>query len=183
MNRSLTATFRFFDSEGIFIKQTGGEGDGPGEFRSKWACLPSDTWFVAYGSPRRAVWFDSEGDPVKTVRYPTGEGRGAGLSGVFSDGSFLLSGNLSSWSGSELGPGLHTSTQDVFVVSPGGDSAKTLFTMGIQKNDCTTERCLRQVFGPTGQLLPNGDEFYFGWPESYELGVADKGGRVLRSIR
>jgi hypothetical protein len=176
-------TIRFFDSEGIFIKQTGGEGDGPGEFRGKSACLPSGSGFVAYGRPGIVVWFDEQGDPVKTARIPTIDGRFGGLSGVFSDGSFLISGNVSAWSARELGPGLHTSTQDVFVTSADGDSVNNLFTMGIQNNACSTERCLRQLFGPTGQLLPNDDEFFFGWPDSYEIGVADKTGRVLRKIR
>jgi len=65
---------RLFAADGQWQWTAGGRGDGPGEFKSlqDTEVLPGDTILVFDRPARRASWFDSMGEFIRSVRFPDG---------------------------------------------------------------------------------------------------------------
>jgi hypothetical protein len=93
-----SSTIRVFGSDGGFLTEMGGEGDGPGEFRlisGMWITAP-DTLHIWDSSAMRLTTFVADGSLVGTERFaasqPAGPGGSLdGLAGLFSDGGPALS--------------------------------------------------------------------------------------------
>src|SRR5690606_11814210 len=60
---------RFYDSDGLYLAASGGEGDGPGEFRNAFtlAVLPGDTLWVGELQPWSWEVFAPDGRWVRSV--------------------------------------------------------------------------------------------------------------------
>jgi hypothetical protein len=85
-----TSELRFFDSNGRFSRQVGGEGDGPGEYRfmSLFWTRAGDTVVVA--DARGLSILDPQGRFVRLIQPgPAGTGRAAQLVGQLDDGTLL----------------------------------------------------------------------------------------------
>ena len=89
-----TNTLRFFDSDGSLTKVVGRSGEGPGEFtRLYWVRRYGDRLFAYDSSQRRLSEFTLGGDLVGTVTVnPVPPYVAALVTGVFSDGTFLVRG-------------------------------------------------------------------------------------------
>jgi hypothetical protein len=82
---------RFYDEEGRFLHGSGGDGEGPGEFRSVgfiWR-LGTDSLAVLDYRLFRISIFDLDGVFGRTVRLEGGENEMVFPSGLFGDGSLL----------------------------------------------------------------------------------------------
>lgn len=93
-----SSTIRVFSSDGGFLTEMGGEGDGPGEFRliSGLAITPPDTLHIWDSSALRLTTFLADGSLVGTQLFPASQPGGPGgsldgLAGLFSDGTPALS--------------------------------------------------------------------------------------------
>ncbi len=84
---------RVFDAEGVFIRNLGGSGEGPGEFAllsEVWA--RGDTILASDGFRGRISVFGRGGDVLETFRVEVAEGRGGYRSPTrqFTDGAILV---------------------------------------------------------------------------------------------
>lgn len=90
-----SSELRFYDATGSYLRASGGEGEGPGEFlllRSLYR-LGGDSLLVRDPLAGRLSLFDAEGAFVRVIRLtPTDGAPMPTLSGVFDDGSFLVHG-------------------------------------------------------------------------------------------
>jgi hypothetical protein len=177
----LDKTIRIFDETGSFLKQTGGEGQGPSEFQSIWACTRTKTGFAVFGWPGKVAWFDTDGDLVRTIRATDAASDISEVRGVFEDGSSLVTTSTSD--ASDLGAGVHTTTRQLLVLSPDADSVQAELTVNAFSYASNGGNGSNQIFGPRGQFLAAGNDLIYGWPASYEIGFFDQTGRPLRKVR
>lgn len=86
---------RFFTAEGVFDGASGGDGDGPGEFRNlAWIRELPDQRLAAFDPfQRRTSYFDRSGAFVESVPLPSPPGLGSqrvSVESVFDDGRVLV---------------------------------------------------------------------------------------------
>ena len=85
-----TNEIRFYGPEGAFLSASGGEGEGPGEFRRLSALrrLRGDSLFAQDGRLYRSSVFDGQGRFIRTVQPQASRGRSS-IDIVFDDGMML----------------------------------------------------------------------------------------------
>jgi len=85
-----TNEIRFYGPEGAFLSASGGEGEGPGEFRRLRALrrLRGDSLFAQDGRLYRSSVFDGQGRFIRTVQPQASRGRSS-IDIVFDDGMML----------------------------------------------------------------------------------------------
>jgi hypothetical protein len=87
-----TQELRFYDAAGRYLSRAGGNGEGPGEFRSiiGLQVAAGDTILVYDGSLARITYFDPEGSLARTTRV-TGERSGPAMAfQLLRDGSLVV---------------------------------------------------------------------------------------------
>lgn len=90
-----SSTIKLFDATGAFLRSFGGEGAGPGEFRTMqyFARMRDDSLAVFDRELRRLTVFDSEGQRAREISLGmTSSSPFGSVLGIFDDGSLLLSG-------------------------------------------------------------------------------------------
>lgn len=83
---------RYFDSTGAWIRSSGRQGQGPGEFTDPFYInvLPGDTIYVGDFRPFQFLVFDEKGDWVRTVRPDPVEVNNPASRSVLADGRLVL---------------------------------------------------------------------------------------------
>jgi hypothetical protein len=74
---ALARRVRVFDSDGRFLREMGGPGEGPGEMSSRVMLVmlgPGDTVLVADGGQRRVIRFTPDGNPAGSFLLPSTDG-------------------------------------------------------------------------------------------------------------
>jgi len=183
---------RLYDSAGEFLKSSGGEGAGPGEFRSIGMLerFANDSLLTWDWRNNRAQVFDPELEFVRSLRL---QGPGDSESGLtpmpiapLRDGTILTQERRAFMSGSEMGVSRdsllyfhHDATgalidtvrrfpsAQVYVSSP-GEGRISVSSL---------------AFGRSPQVAVSGDGFYFGASDLYEIRRYTTDGQLVRIIR
>jgi hypothetical protein len=176
-------TVRVFDSTGQFISQFGRRGEGPGEFRSMLrACVPFGDG-IAVVESSRVSFFDGQG--VYLERVDVVGPSGMSVAGLFPDRSLLVRTNAPpspTWI-----PGVQTQTGTVALQDSTGSATHwslnvNIFTSNVVRTDTGYARFNPRI-GPSSILLTLGEDFVYGWGDSYDLQVFDRHGTLSRIIR
>ncbi len=178
---------RFYDDGGEFVKSTGRQGEGPGEFtrlgpidRIRGDSLAATGW----GLNRQSV-FDSNGELARTVGYqPTADIPRPVLLGTFDDGSALIHGG-SDYNGPPSG--LVRAHASLFRFDREGSHANN---MGVFPE---SEAFYRQQqnfvyivslpFAKRSVHLAVGDHFYFANTARYEVQIYGTDGVLQMLVR
>lgn len=172
-----TRTIRLFSSSGEFLWETGGSGDGPGEFRMLVGCHRFSDGFAGVDRGSTQL-FGSDGSFMASVSFPSlGNGLPYGL-GVFSDGSALLLSNSR-----DRTPGLNLESANAFHLSHEGLVIDSLIGVPYARRVVGPEMSYSQAFGPQAQFLPAGGKLFFGWPQEYSIEVYDESWQLEKRIR
>jgi len=175
---------RLFSPDGTWLWTAGGKGEGPGEFKflEKAQIVPGDTILVFDRGLRRATWFDSSGEFVRSVQVSTGD-RSAFCRGVLDPNTWLFESMLPSSDSA----GVSRWQREIQLVGSAGIPLATLDTL-------TTDLSLSETKGNHSLIvtLP-----FFGRPifaagegkayitdnTSWEIRVFDQTGTFVRLIR
>jgi len=185
-----TNEIRIYSPEGKFLRASGGEGEGPGEFRSIGGIYLSrgDTIIVADQRLLRLTLFDSTGDFARTIRLSPVEGRPPTLHGllldtvgVYSvvfhqtvqgkggyarDTSAVILRPMDSESDRPVGPGYFPATERyLFVMNNGGIAEFNL------------------PFGRDRHIAVSNELVWIGPSDRYEFRGYDPGGVLKRIVR
>lgn len=178
-------TVRVFDRAGRFLLRFGGKGDGPGEFGTNLnSCIPNGDEIVVFESTR-ASFFDRNGEFLHRAQLQL---PGAmGIQGVFPDRSLLVRVADPTSTRDPMAEVL-VGTRAIRVLEPDGRlrdwtlviNSMTIvqFSTGGGEKGSTIQR-----HGPSSLILVAGNEFIYGWPASYEIGVYGRDGELKRTIR
>jgi len=181
-----------YDSAGHFQFQAGRSGQGPGEFGQLW-------WASAYRGDSIAA-FDMSGDKL-SVFAPDGEfarglrtpplpgqdrppgtmGFTAGADAAYGDGHFLAypRGHLDISEG--VGPAWYKHL--LLRLNPSGESWDTLGSFEIMEQYWSGTQQEQYWFGGVAVSAVGSDVLYFGKGKTFEVGVHDGSGRLIRLIR
>jgi hypothetical protein len=186
ISNSGTEEIRFFDSQGRYLRTTGGKGGGPGEFSNLiWIYPLGDDSIVAWDdSPPGIAFFDREGRFGHSARpEPPGV-----LRGVFADGSLLFAEHVL-WSGPREGrqrPPARAyrldrdgAVIDSLPVFPGRE-----FHFQVRGREGYGSISLSPPpFGRFTAFAVSGDGFYAGSQDEFELTYYDLHGRLTTLVR
>lgn len=180
-------TIRLYDEQGQFLREVGGEGDGPGEFRSVVALerFGGDSLAAFDWRSKRVSLFTGEGDFVGTIRLHQ-----PGVEPIFGahplrDGSLVV-GTVwgSPMLGRNFGTGLHRSQQPVFRY---GSTGELLDTVGLFPGLEIYVRQDRSVgYAPFGHITTidvYDDLVYVGTGDRMEIRAYSPEGDLERIIR
>ncbi len=176
---------RFFDQTGAFLSQFGRRGEGLADFRiGPRACVAHGDGIAIVDGMERVSFFNAEGEFLDRTEIHLSVW--TNIHGIFPDGSILTQArdlkDETRWT-----PGVHTESAIVSIFRPDGQPGTWTLTMNGRRTVLTTWRdsptVLDQPFGPQLILLTLGEEFVYGWADSYDLQVFDRGGMLKRIIR
>jgi len=173
---------KVFDSTGRHLQTIGGDGEGPGEFRAVWlvGVYRGDSIYAFdYGLMRTSI-FAPDGTFGRAVRNPIPGNYW--MTGVFSDGSFLLQ---NPGEGRPQGPpGLKWDTAAVVVVSPDGDRVDTLGYFP-NRQILLESNGLQAMYHFQDVAIGNAGagEFFFGTSDQDEVRFYNREGELERIIR
>lgn len=156
---------KFFDSQGKLLLLVGGEGSGPGEFRSirEVSLMPGDTLAAfEYGTSRMSI-FTPSGQLVRTVQVEGDIGFQPGLA----DGTFLMTKAGSSG-------GAQTQGTDLVRIASDGREVAELGRVP----EGFPGLIFREV-----QVIAHGDQYLIADGERYELRVYAADGTLLTIVR
>ncbi len=203
---------RWYDAQGKFVRKTGGEGGGPGEYRfvSWMRRLPGDSLMLHDVMAQRITVVAPDGTVGRTVNLaaaapppPAAEAGGAGgrgrivMSGLgrwrivapFADGTMLA---RASGAPPMENSGSVARDSVVYVrLAPDGSVRDTLGTFVGDETVVTTGGSGGNMsvmvgpppFGRTTQVAVDRDGFWVGTQDRYELRRYDTGGRLQRIVR
>lgn len=189
-----TSEVRFFDAEGSHLRTTGGEGDGPGEFRSLGGLErgEADT-LLAFDS--RARWISvlsPEGAFVRSIAL-----EGAALipriEGRLASGRFLsISAGIGDLSGRQDGTEVTRNDVALLMLAADGRSTDTLLTTPGPERVFKVMQSSGQImsislttppFGRTPTYALFGDEVYVAPQDAAEIRVFGEDGALRRIVR
>jgi hypothetical protein len=188
-----TKEVRYYGPDGRHLKSVGGDGDGPGEFRSiHWVgALPGDS--VAAWDPiqKRITILDPRGGVARMATTTGIPGMVPQVRGVLSDGSLVLTSgfNTASMMGAS---GVRRDTATYLRVGRDGSVRDTLGRfpgmenyVGMSKQGANTTFTMQQVpFGRQAVAAGSGERLYVGTGESgYEVRVYRADGALERIVR
>ena len=186
---ALPTEVRLFSGTGAHRVTLGGEGDGPGEFRSivKLGRLDPDS-LVVYDRRRVAV-FDPDGRLARTARV---EAASPGFDGfVVVDGGFLITEYHGPFTEENLAAGIETGVRrepmPLVALSPTGEVLDTLLmTAGyesavMRSGDGVADGAA--VLGRATHLAVLGRHLYLGDATEFEYTVRTLGGALERIVR
>jgi len=182
---------RIYDSGGVHIRDFGGTGDGPAEFRFPQKLrLLGDTVVVFEGSPPTVVRFRSDGTFISRTRLGPASGEGAVLFGTAfgylseREGVFASEPSDRPW----LAPGLQREetviwrySLDSHVIDPIATVRTREITVRVRENGRLAWRDV--PFGKTTFLAASNDRIYAAPTENFSILVLDRAGRLTRIIR
>jgi hypothetical protein len=121
-----TNEIRFYEPGGVFVSASGGDGEGPGEFRRLVAVrrLRGDSLFAQDARLYRSSVFDGQGRFIRTVQPQASRGRST-TEIVFDDGMMLGSG-IVRFNEADLEPGLFRMAFTFYRFDGAGDLVDTL---------------------------------------------------------
>lgn len=189
-----SAEIRVFDSEGDWMRTLGGEGDGPGEFRSvDWiGRVDGDTLLAFDTGRRRLTLFGPERDVARTVTLEGASGLPMGSVAPLPDGTYVVG-----WDTGDV----WTRVEDGTVNA--GETARSSAVLLHYSHDGTVldtvgafpgfEAALRdrrgQVrpsrppFGRGFSYAAGGDHVFVGTHERFTIDAYAPDGRLVRSVR
>jgi len=190
VSNAQTNELRIYSPEGEFLRASGGEGEGPGEFRRIGGIYLSrgDTIIAADQRLLRLTLFGPTGDLARTIRLSPIEGRPPTLHGLLRDTigvysvpffqtvqgkggyardtSAVILRPMDSESDRPVGPGMFPATERyLFVMSNGGFAQFNL------------------PFGRDRHIAVSDDLVWIGVSDRYELRGYDSGGSLKRVVR
>jgi hypothetical protein len=180
-----TSAIRFYDAQGGYIREVGGQGEGPGEFvRLDWLHRFGEDSLIVFDSRlHRLSVFDSDGSFTRAFR----------LERVIAFPEFPLAGGGLGASTRDLVPRSHLQTgvnrdsTTVLTFSMEGIPRDTIGPFPTPETYLWVEGSSITVvpypFARTLVLASFGDGFYFGSSDAYEIRVYATDGTVERIIR
>jgi hypothetical protein len=187
-----TSTIRFYDSDGSFQQQSGGPGNGPGEFATLGPLtrLAGDSVAAYDFQLRRLTILSPVGTIARTVGFdvlqtPVPIGRPFRLN----DGSYIAGGvGFSSQQlGPDFAPGLFRSDAPVFRIAP---DARTVDTLGMFPGmEIAMRRTERGAsfgpppFGRNLHYFVSNDRIFIGTAVHFEVMVYATDGTLKRIVR
>jgi hypothetical protein len=186
-----TGELRFYDAAGRFLSASGRKGGGPGEFEGMaWLRATAGDSLLTYDyQQRRMSLFDPQGHFIRSfVPQPlAGTAAFPRYAAPFADGSLLLV--AARFAGPDGGLRSGVSRDTVLYLRCDGEGA-TLDTMGSFVGD---ERYMKvdeqsvvigiRAFGHSGQTAVQGDGFYYGSSDRFEIGYYAADGALRQVIR
>jgi hypothetical protein len=188
-----TYEIRFYDESGVHLLDAGGEGEGPGEFRSiGWVSPYRGDSVAAYDMRQaRISVFDSAGKFVRTFPVPGMDASGRGRAhGVFADGGVFVAAMSSTPPDNE--DEAFRQAEPVYSVSPQGEFADSLCAYS------GTERFMHSAGGSAGPSMVfigspmfgrsteygiHGNHFYVASNDTYEVRVHGRDGGLHSIVR
>lgn len=181
-----TSELRFFDAAGRFLFSRGGDGEGPGEFRSMWRIWRlADSLLLFDGGLQRVSAYDTSGDLVRSFRLRTTPDVPMPFpQDLFSDGTLLV---RRSPLDAELGIGLIRDTALYLRYTLDGQSQDTVGRFGGSESYVGKQGELTfstsAPFGREATVLASGTRLYYGASDRYEIEIRTSDGRLERMIR
>ena len=171
---------RFFDATtGQHIRTVGGSGQGPGEINRIWDLFGTRDELIAVDARGLASRFDFDGAYVGQVpRAQSATFGRLNSAGFFDDGTELAS---SSESNSDVPPGQTTVWMGVFRVIDGEPRSIMRYKRYVATRR-GSERPGYLTFGPVAALVPLGDRFCLGFPDTYLVECFTQAGEPLHEI-
>jgi len=175
---------RFYGADGEFLMAAGGEGEGPGEFRSfRWIGLQGDSIVVYDWRLSRVSVFDTYGRFQRSVTVVSVGNVPVRVVGLFGDGSILSYGSPLS----EV-RGVYREQNIVF---DHGSDGKTVDSLGTFPGSETFVRDLNPgpvmsgtpYFHRSSAYLVSNEHFYVATNDTYEIGVYSRTGDLVSLIR
>ncbi len=193
IGNSGTNEIRFYDESGVHLLDAGGEGEGPGEFRSiGWVSPYRGDSLAAYDLLQmRISIFDSAGRFVRTFPVLGMDASVRGRAhGVFADGSVFVAGM--SFTGPDGEDEAFRQEEPLYVVSPEGEFSDSLCAYP------GTERFMHSaggsggtsmvfigspMFGRSTEYGVHGNRFYVASNDTYEVRVHGRDGTLQSIVR
>lgn len=187
-----TNELRVYDSEGRFVKSVGGEGGGPGEFKSIAFVdvFDGDSLVTFDWNNNRSQVFDPQVEFVRSLRFdPAGEGDATQLArpvAPFADGTFLTRVTRGFRPGDPEGVSrdsvlyLHHDRSGALIDSIGRLPGKETYVKSFTNRSITVTTL---PFGRAPQLAVHGNDFWFGSSDTYEIRYYTGDGALQRLIR
>jgi hypothetical protein len=179
---------RYYDAEGHFLHQVGGEGEGPGEFRSIGPVErfgPDSLAIFDYRLLRYTV-LDREGAFGRVFRLMERERRTPFPEGFFEDGSVLASVSLRP-TGRETPMGVSREEVSFMRMDSEGAGVDSLATLaGNELFRADTDDGVRSLSRPHGlhfQAVTQGTSWVYGGSESLEYLEFSQDGALSRIVR
>lgn len=193
-----TNELRFFDSTGVYLSRSGGEGGGPGEFaalRTIWR-FDNDSILAYDFSQKRFSVFDSAGRYVRTTRIgPDTFFFFPNIAGRLADGSYVAS-----FTNRQIAPGMPGRdqglglTRDSLYLFRFGQDGMEVDTLGLFPGTIRDVRKVTvlgrsqnipilQTFSPTTTFAVSGNRVLVGTSDTYEIKIIDRDGFTQQIIR
>lgn len=181
-----TSELRFYDAAGRFLFSRGGDGEGPGEFRSLgriWRL--ADSLFLWDWSLSRVSVYSTSGEFARSFRvHPTADGALPFGQGLFSNRYLLV------WRtprDQELAVGLARDTSLYLRYTLDGEQADTVGRFAGSEDYIGKQGELTfstsAPFGREATVIASGERLYFGSSDRYEIEIRTSDGRLERLIR
>lgn len=180
---------RFFATDGTFRSASGGEGEGPGEFRNLrfLRATPDDTLITFDLRLLRISVFDASGRFVRSFRLETTDAVAfAFVTDRFADGAFLAGGFAAS--GDQVPDGLQRFDAPLFHFGPDGAfrADMGMFPGGevyYEAHDDGGFSFYPAMFGRSTPRRAAGNRVIVGDNDSYQFGLYDREGHLQRIVR
>jgi hypothetical protein len=183
-----SSTLRFFDLEGTFLREVGGVGDGPGEFRRLTSLerYGTDSLVAFDADLRRISIFSADGDIARTIRLRQPGPEPLYAAFPLSRGDFVVRA-LSTMVDPGVTPGRYRTTAP--ILRYGADGA-LLDTVGLfPGSELSVSEVGRGMafgwapFGRTTAVDVRNDLVYVGTAEDLEIQVYSPGGDLKQLVR
>lgn len=201
-----TAELKVFGAAGRFLGRVGGQGGGPGEFRSVWSLhrRPGDSVVVDDRIGRRLTTLDptfapAHTQPIHLVEFSRAPSTPGGrpvagatvyqVRGMFADGSLLAAYNPATGRPPPIETLVTRDTLVLVHVPPGGGPGDSVgIVVGEQRfvyipSDTGAFAFGPTLLGPVESLAVADDRFYTGPGERFEIEERAPDGRLVRLIR
>jgi hypothetical protein len=182
VNAGSPREIRIFDSGGALLVRFGGDGEGPGEFRTLWGAwlLPGDSILAFDTRLGRTTLFDRQGRPHRTEgvgRLPEG---GFVVLDRFDDGSWLLAANVPE----TLEQNGITQVRRYLARSwIGSETTDTLIRFGEAIKVRERLELETPLFYPgVGTYIAHGNRLYAGYPNDFTIDVLASDGTPVHRI-
>lgn len=179
-----THELRIYGPGGELLRAVGGEGEGPGEYRSLDGLVeaPGDTLIVQDMDLRRLTWLSSEGDRIRTVPIHVGEGdlrlMYMRLQGLWNDSLLFVAPPV--WATFTHDEGsVRTDSLRVLLVGPDGVGGRDLVTVPgtetwFRSQDGLTT-AMPVPFGAAVHYAMDAGRFFLGRSDRFEIAVYERG--------
>lgn len=184
-----TNELRFFTSDGSYLSSSGGQGDGPGEFRAaSWAAQLAGDSLAAFDARHlRVSYFDQDGEFARSLLLRTSdEVPFLRVIGIFGDGALLV--RVPTGTTAPRADGLHRSPDRLFRYSADGNAIDSV-GWGAGREQLRyrlgTGSSLGIIphFGRSSQYVVRDSLFYVATNDTYEIKVYSMVGTLLSVIR